>query len=777
MDLKRITARVLCIYIITLATDGNLAADPFLDYGLRPAACVITDHKEVTFKCAAKILERCGARAVHAFPPDVIFGRFPIRMDETDFIGLSVRIADSPEEIGPADLDPVTLRVVKNLFNEKEVLMSMDRPDIDSIDDLVIRVPEEVLAASGREGPRAGSPPEMQGRNMFQNSEFMIGSVLINLIFPESMGEGEDWTDDEIIGAITGITIGLSEFQQNTHWVDLDFYYNYKEYTRIPVSVEPCEGDWYQDPIWMMDVLRELEYEAANEYHGAHMLNNDTRTRFGTDWAFTAYIADMSNHYDPEPPRPDPNCWGGGGYIAYATLGGPFLVVPYPACRLGYGMGFNRVFIHEMCHVFWALDEYGASLGECAMTSGYLDIPNYNSYTCNEGKTGPIVLCIMQGVSYGAALPVCQFTMGQVGLADENENSIPDIYEVQPVIEFMDIPGGSSDTIYDDAYLVCARVRNEAVPNKNPIQLEYLPGEMIDYAPWLVEGIYWINNGFDFEMLPSDREWDESREDIGFLVSGFEPGKNRLNLVVENCVGIKTAAEKEIFYVGLKYYAISAGVREESIDLGWKTAKEVFGAVFDVIKEDMTSGNEQEIICTVATPDEIGVNSKYYTYRDESIMPGHEYRYRIVGRFEFEIKGDLKYFEYPTNDIYKTAAFPIKRDFVSYLQPNPTRDVTRFTVDIPKSYYDPTGGESTTKRLDLRGAQAVKEVMTPVDIIVYNVLGRHVRTIYSRNRFGGMKTFRWDGRDREGRAVSPGAYFIRIKTGNDVAVRKVMVIR
>ncbi|MCK4237007.1 MAG: hypothetical protein KAX38_07790, partial [Candidatus Krumholzibacteria bacterium] len=63
---------------------GALSADPFQALGLSPAACVITDHSMTTLEEAREILKRCGARALHILPPDVIFGRFPKQLDESD---------------------------------------------------------------------------------------------------------------------------------------------------------------------------------------------------------------------------------------------------------------------------------------------------------------------------------------------------------------------------------------------------------------------------------------------------------------------------------------------------------------------------------------------------------------------------------------------------------------------------------------------------------------------------------------------------------------------
>jgi flagellar hook assembly protein FlgD len=75
------------------------------------------------------------------------------------------------------------------------------------------------------------------------------------------------------------------------------------------------------------------------------------------------------------------------------------------------------------------------------------------------------------------------------------------------------------------------------------------------------------------------------------------------------------------------------------------------------------------------------------------------------------------------------------------------------------------------------GSPASVETKTHVDIAVFNVLGQRIATIYSRNRYGGLEPYTWDGCDRDGSPVPPGVYFIRIVAGDKNTVRKVVVIR
>ena len=48
-----------------------------------------------------------------------------------------------------------------------------------------------------------------------------------------------------------------------------------------------------------------------------------------------------------------------------------------------------------------------------------------------------------------------------------------------------------------------------------------------------------------------------------------------------------------------------------------------------------------------------------------------------------------------------------------------------------------------------------------VRIVVYNILGQRVRVLKNRQEGAGIHEVIWDGRDRIGREVSSGVYFVR----------------
>jgi len=63
-----------------------------------------------------------------------------------------------------------------------------------------------------------------------------------------------------------------------------------------------------------------------------------------------------------------------------------------------------------------------------------------------------------------------------------------------------------------------------------------------------------------------------------------------------------------------------------------------------------------------------------------------------------------------------------------------------------------------------------------VDLSIYSVEGRLIRTLASGVRVAGEHQERWDGRDDRGQRVASGVYFYRLSAGTFVAQKKLVVL-
>ncbi len=81
--------------------------------------------------------------------------------------------------------------------------------------------------------------------------------------------------------------------------------------------------------------------------------------------------------------------------------------------------------------------------------------------------------------------------------------------------------------------------------------------------------------------------------------------------------------------------------------------------------------------------------------------------------------------------------------------------------DLAQNYPNPfRHGTTITYEIPARRTNGL-----PVEIALYDVLGRHVRTLVDDRRFPGEFTARWDGTDDYGAPVPAGLYLCRITAG------------
>jgi hypothetical protein len=68
-------------------------------------------------------------------------------------------------------------------------------------------------------------------------------------------------------------------------------------------------------------------------------------------------------------------------------------------------------------------------------------------------------------------------------------------------------------------------------------------------------------------------------------------------------------------------------------------------------------------------------------------------------------------------------------------------------------------------------------VRTYASLIVYNIEGKKVRTLVSREMDVGTHTVHWNGRDEAGNPVASGIYFYRLKTRDFDQTQKMVLMK
>jgi len=64
-----------------------------------------------------------------------------------------------------------------------------------------------------------------------------------------------------------------------------------------------------------------------------------------------------------------------------------------------------------------------------------------------------------------------------------------------------------------------------------------------------------------------------------------------------------------------------------------------------------------------------------------------------------------------------------------------------------------------------------------VELAIYDLEGRRVRTLFNGIGEPGAHSLNWDGRDAAGRTVAVGPYFVRLTRSGTVISRAVVLLR
>ena len=66
---------------------------------------------------------------------------------------------------------------------------------------------------------------------------------------------------------------------------------------------------------------------------------------------------------------------------------------------------------------------------------------------------------------------------------------------------------------------------------------------------------------------------------------------------------------------------------------------------------------------------------------------------------------------------------------------------------------------------------------TYLDIIVYDIVGTHIKQISSKNQKSGFQSVQWNGTNTKGEAASAGVYFFSLETKNYRETKKMILLK
>ncbi len=494
---------ICLVSLLAMITWGECAPSHAAQQG-GPALIVLNTADSAAMQQVLASVKSAGGVIHHSIPPHVVIadltaeGESSLARDPR--IDIIARDVVDPKMI-PAGYGQVARDAV-TAWNEVFVLAetaapSEAPPGLPLIGD-VRQVPPEV-----RERLKAKAAPAPPGADMWQTSEYMMGSTTISLIFLESNGGAEpsteNWSGPETTKVVSNSLSGMNWWTTTYPYTVAPLSFTWEYHYAVPTSYEPITRDSSQDYLWIIDALTALGYPCniSNYWDVLYAYNNDLRNSHDTDWAFTVFVVDSSN---------DSDGMFADGYFAYAWMNGPAIMLTYD--NDGYTIDqMHTVLTHEAGHIFGADDEYCQINYSCCNPdafSGYLRVQNTN---CQRDP-----ICIMNNNSPA----VCLVSRQQLGWRDSDVDGIPDILDVAPTAS---LNSYSPDPADEENPIFTGNSAVSFFPNNNPIY------DGPDVTLNRIASVqYRIDGGPWFEAQAADGAFDEANEAYNFQTASLDNG-------------------------------------------------------------------------------------------------------------------------------------------------------------------------------------------------------------------------------------------------------------
>ncbi len=260
------------------------------------------------------------------------------------------------------------------------------------------------------------------GPNFYQTSEFMFGTVAVGVIMPQCDGSietcSETWTQTMMDQVVQQIKIGVN------WWVprmDGRVSFVIDQQRQVPTGYEPINHAQSEERLWIGDVMTHLGVQGANYVEQVYAYNNKLRQTYGTDWAFTVFVANSLSSRSGT---------FSNGFFSYSYVPGPFTVTTFKNGNYGIN-NMSAVIAHETGHIFGALDQYPGANIACTAVSGYLGLPNQNSQRgCDMDQ---------ESIMRGGLTPYIKnlidpYALGMVGNRVSGGGNLPDPLNTTPIV-------------------------------------------------------------------------------------------------------------------------------------------------------------------------------------------------------------------------------------------------------------------------------------------------------------------------------------------------------
>ncbi len=206
--------------------------------------------------------------------------------------------------------------------------------------------------------------------------------------------------------------------------------------------------------------------------------------------------------------------------------------------------------------------------------------------------------------------------------------------------------------------------------------------------------------------------------------------------------------------------AFEATSLENGVELRWSTASETNNLGFEIWRASRTDSQYVLIADYASRPDLRGAGNttarQDYRFLDQVVVPGETYYYKLVN-VDFDHRktehGPLTV-QYWGNTSEEFLA-GIRTLELGQNYPNPFNSTTVIPVEVPEA---PSAGGN-------------------LELDIYDLLGRKIKSFRLENPGPGNHLFRWDGVAENGLAVPSGVYLYRVRYNGLTLVRKLQIVK
>ena len=205
-------------------------------------------------------------------------------------------------------------------------------------------------------------------------------------------------------------------------------------------------------------------------------------------------------------------------------------------------------------------------------------------------------------------------------------------------------------------------------------------------------------------------------------------------------IGLSPAEFIIAFPVAVAISRFSGEAKEGGVVLKWETSAEVNTTGFNLLRSEKEEG-DYDLVTKEYVPAKGLASGADYEYSDEEVSINRTYWYVLK-----EVSGEDSKLVFGPYKVIVKAPFALAQNM-----PNPFNPVTTIKFTVPED--------------------------TEVNLTVYDVAGRRVKTLAKGHHKAAYYSVTWDGMNDNGSRVASGVYFYRLKAGKNVQSKKMVLLR